>query len=302
MTASTTVPLPADSAVSSSTGGSRRMLTGRVVFGATLVGIVLLIAVIGMVWTPYPTSLPDLPNRFRSPNLNHLMGTDELGRDIFSRAMVGARTSLIISVSAVLLATVVGTLVGFVAGYAGGVIDLVLSRLLDVLLAVPALVLALGIVAMLGASGQSVTIALAWAYTPTFARVFRGVVVAARDHPYVEASRGLGLSAPVVIAKDLLPTVLPIMVVQVTTALAWGIMDEAGLGFLGLGVQPPAPSWGSLLIEGRQYLYDAPWLPIGAGVFVIIAVLGTNLLGDGLRDVLDPRSWTTRHNGRRARA
>jgi peptide/nickel transport system permease protein len=220
MTASTAVPLPADSVVSSSAGRSRQTLNGRVVFGATLVGIVVLLAVIGMVWTPYPTSLPDLPNRFQSPNLNHLMGTDELGRDIFSRAMVGARTSLIVSVSAVLLATVVGTLVGFVAGYAGGVTDLVLSRLLDVLLAVPALVLALGIVAMLGASGQSVTIALAWAYTPTFARVFRGVVVAARDHPYVEASRGLGLSAPVVIAKDLLPTVLPIMVVQVTTALA----------------------------------------------------------------------------------
>jgi peptide/nickel transport system permease protein len=135
-----------------------------------------------------------------------------------------------------------------------------------------------------------------------FTRIFRGVVVAARDRPYVEASRGLGLSAPVIVIKDLVPTVLPIIVVQVTTALAWGIMDEASLGFIGLGVQPPSPSWGSMLIEGRQYLYDAPWLSVGAGILVIIAVLGVNTLGDGLRDVLDPRSWTARHRGRKGRA
>jgi peptide/nickel transport system permease protein len=299
MTTSTTLPTLATAETSPRAARSIGTLNGRASFGAALIAIVVLVAVVGLFWTPYRPYLPDLAHRFGSPRLDHLMGTDEFGRDIFSRAMVGARTSLIISVSAVLLATVIGTVVGFVTGYAGGLIDLVLSRIVDILLAVPALVLALGIVAILGASATSVTIALACAYTPTFARVFRGVIVAARDHPYVEASRGLGLAAPVIIAKDLLPTVMPLMVVQVTTSLAWGIMDEANLGFLGLGVQPPAPSWGSLLIEGRTYLYDAPWLPVGAGLFVIIAVLGANMLGDGLRDVLDPRSWTRRHRGRK---
>ncbi|MDT4944667.1 MAG: peptide/nickel transport system permease protein [Pseudonocardiales bacterium] len=281
---------------------SRGLVNGRVVFGAVLLVIVVGIALVGLFWTPYAPYAPDLAHRFASPRLQHLLGTDELGRDILSRVMVGARTSLIISVSAVALATAIGTVIGFVTGYLRGIVDIVLSRVVDAMLAVPALVLALGIVAMLGASGTSVTVALAVAYTPTFARVFRGVVVAARDHTYVEASRGLGLPAIAVIGKDLLPTVLPIMVVQVTTSLAWGVLDEANLGFLGLGVQPPAPSWGSLLIEGRQYMYDAPWLPIGAGAFVVVAVLGVNTLGDGLRDVLDPRSWTRRHSYRKGGA
>ncbi|TKA01181.1 ABC transporter permease [Actinacidiphila oryziradicis] len=278
---------------------SRGLLNGRVVFGSTLVLIVVAVAVVGMMWTPYPADAPNLNARFAAPQMHHLLGTDELGRDILSRAMVGARTSLIISVSAVAIAAAIGTVIGFLTGYLRGVIDIVLSRIIDAMLAVPALVLALGIVAMLGASATSVTVALAVAYTPTFARVLRGVVVAARDHTYVEASRGLGLPAIVVVVKDLLPSVLPIMVVQVTTSLAWGILDEANLGFLGLGVQPPAPSWGSLLIEGRQYMYDAPWLSIGAGAFVVMAVLGVNTLGDGLRDVLDPRAWTRRHNYRK---
>jgi ABC-type dipeptide/oligopeptide/nickel transport system permease subunit len=210
--------------------------------------------------------------------------------------MAGARASLIIAVCAVGIAAVIGTVVGFLTGYLRGAVDIVLSRIIDAMLAIPALVVALGVVAMLGASATSVTIALAAAYTPTFSRVFRGVIVAARDQMYVEASRGLGLPAIVVIVKDLLPSVLPIMVVQVTTSLAWGILDEANLGFLGLGIQPPAPSWGSLLIEGRQYMYEAPWLPIGAGALVVFAVLGVNTLGDGLRDVLDPRAWTRRHS------
>jgi peptide/nickel transport system permease protein len=277
----------------------RRGLNGRSLFGAVLVAVVVIVALVGMFWTPYNPNLPNLPLTFAAPRLSHPMGTDEFGRDILSRAMVGARVSLVISGLAVLLATTAGTLLGFTTGYFGGIVDMVVSRIVDIVLAVPALVLALGIVALLGPSAASVIIALACAYTPTFARVFRGVVVAARDHAYVEASRGLGISAPVIIMKDLLPNVAPIMVVQVTTSLAWGILDEANLGFLGLGVQPPAPSWGSLLIEGRQFFYDAPWLPIGAGAFVLITMLGVNMLGDGLRDILDPRSWTRRHSYRK---
>jgi peptide/nickel transport system permease protein len=272
------------------------------VFGGTLLFIVVAVALVGLVWTPYPADATNLQARFAAPQWLHLIGTDELGRDILSRAMVGAQTSLIISACAVGIAAAIGTVIGFLTGYVRGVIDIVLSRVIDAMLAVPALVVALGIVAMLGASATSVTVALAVAYTPQFSRVFRGLVVAARDQTYVEASRGLGLPAIVVVVKDLLPPVLPIMVVQVTTSLAWGILDEASLGFLGLGVQPPAPSWGSLLIEGRQYMYDAPWLPIGAGAFVVLAVLGVNIVGDGLRDVLDPRAWTRRHSYRKGGA
>jgi peptide/nickel transport system permease protein len=156
---------------------------------------------------------------------------------------------------------------------------------------VPALLMALGIVAVIGPSGKSVAIALAAAYSPTFARVIRSSVVATRHQPYVEASQGLGASPTAVVRKDILPNVLPIITVQATSALAWGILDEANLGFLGLGVQPPTPSWGSILIEGRVYFFQAPWIPVGAGIAVLIAVFGFNLLGDGLRDVLDPRAW-----------
>jgi peptide/nickel transport system permease protein len=222
--------------------------------------------------------------------LSHLAGTDELGRDIFSRIMVGARVSLEISAAATLGALLAGSTVGFLAGYFGGLLDLVLSRVNDMLLAIPAIAIALGIVAILGPSGTSVAIALASAYTPTFARVIRSNVVAARDRPYVEASRGLGVSTLEVLRKDVLPNVAPIIAVQVTTTLAWGIIDEAALGFLGLGVQPPQPSWGSLLTEGREYLYQVPWLPISAGAAVVVAVLGFNLFGDGLRDIFDPRA------------
>jgi ABC-type dipeptide/oligopeptide/nickel transport system permease subunit len=187
-----------------------------------------------------------------------------------------------------------GGTVAVVVGYVGGSLDLVFTRVIDMLLAVPALVIALGIVAIIGPSGTSVAIALAAAFSPTFARVIRSAVVSTRHQPYVEASRGLGASTPSVLRKDVLPNILPVVTVQATSALAWGILDEANLGFLGLGVQPPNPSWGSILIEGRQYFYQAPWMPIGAGIAVLIAVLGFNLLGDGLRDVLDPRAWRRR--------
>jgi peptide/nickel transport system permease protein len=199
--------------------------------------------------------------------------------------------SLAISAVAVLGGLVVGGTAALLVGYVGGAIDAVFTRVIDMLLAIPALVLALGIVAIIGPSGSSVAIALAAAYSPTFARVIRSSVVSTRHQPYVEASRGLGASTVSVVRKDVLPNILPVVTVQATSALAWGILDEANLGFLGLGVQPPTASWGSILIEGRQYFFQAPWLPIGAGIAVVIAVLGFNLLGDGLRDLLDPRAW-----------
>jgi peptide/nickel transport system permease protein len=259
--------------------------------GAVLFVLVAGAALLGFVWTPHAVNAFDIAAAFAAPSLGHLAGTDEYGRDIFSRIMTGGQASLGISVAAVVMALVVGLVLGSLTGYVGGLLDLLVTSVIDVVMAVPALVLAIGLVAVLGPSGISVAIALAFAYAPAFARVFRSVVVTTRDQPYVQASYGLGVPDSQVLLKDILPNVLPIMVVQAATALAWGIMDEASLGFLGLGVQPPSPSWGSLLIEGRQFMFDAPWLPVSAGIAVAMAVLGINLLGDALRDVLDPRDW-----------
>ena len=262
------------------------------VLGVMLLALVVGTVLLSFVWTPYWPDRFDITSAFLPPGPGHLAGTDEYGRDVFSRIMAGGRASLGISATAVLIALAAGLGLGALTGYVGGVLDVVVTRLIDVVMAIPALVLALGIVAVLGPSGLSVAIALAFAYAPTFARVFRSAVVVTRDQPYVQASRGLAVPAIEILSKDILPNALPIMAVQATTALAWGIMDEASLGFLGLGVQPPSPSWGSLLIEGRQFMFDAPWLPVSAGIAVVMAVLGVNLIGDALRDVLDPRDWS----------
>lgn len=278
------------------TGGLRAITLSAVVdnkralLGAILVGIVVSMALLSFAWTPFEPNTFDLPNATQAPSPGHPAGTDIYGRDIMSRIMAGAVTSIGIAASAVAIALVVGTLLGVFAGYVGGWFDLLVTRLIDVMLAIPALVFALGIVALLGPSSRSVTVALAVVYMWPFARITRTVAVSVRSHSYTEASRGLGVSPGMIVLRDVMPNVMPIMVVQATTALAWGVLDEASLGFLGLGVQPPDPSWGSLLIEGRFYMFDAPWQAITAGLAVLIAVLGINLLGDGLRDIIDPRS------------
>jgi peptide/nickel transport system permease protein len=233
----------------------------------------------------------NLESTFAGPEFGHILGSDEFGRDVLSRVIDGARASLAIGVSAVVIGMVLGGLPALFAGYLGGVVDLIFTRIVDIFMAIPALLVALGILALVGPSGPTVALAIAIAYAPTFARVIRSAVSSARVQAYVEASVGMGASTFRVLMTEILPNVLPIVIVQATSAIAWAILDEANLGFLGVGVQPPNASWGSLLIEGRQYFFQAPWLPIGAGLAVLIAVLGFNLLGDALRDVLDPRAW-----------
>ena len=278
------------------TGGARAITVYAIVHhpraltGAILTAIVLLIGIVGAIWTPYVPMAFNPGPRFSAPDWAHPMGTDVYGRDILSRVMAGAQVSLLVSAGAVGGALVIGTLIGLAAGFFGGWLDALLTRIVDIMLAIPGLVLALGIVTLLSPSAGSVTVALIAVYSWQFARIVRSSVVAVRHRPYVEAARGLGSGAVSIIFRDIFPSVLPVLIVQIATAFAWGILDEASIGFLGLGVQPPSPSWGSLLIEGRQYMYDAPWLPIGAGAVVVIAVLGVNLLGDGLRDIVDPRS------------
>ncbi|MCU1550443.1 MAG: binding-protein-dependent transport system inner rane component [Glaciihabitans sp.] len=262
----------------------------RALLGAILVAAVLIFTLVSLFWTPYDPIAANTGKAFMPPTWLHPAGTDVYGRDILSRIMAGAQVSISVACVAVAAAAAMGSIIGVVSGFIGGIFDVIVTRVVDLMLAIPALVFALGIVALLGPSAQSVTVALSVVYMWQFARVIRSIVISVRNKTYVEASRGLGVSPIAIIAKDIFPSVIPILVVQVTTALAWGILDEANLGFLGLGVQPPNPSWGSLLIEGRQYLFDAPWLPLSAGTMVVIAVLGVNLLGDGLRDIIDPRS------------
>ena len=262
----------------------------RALLGAALVGLVVLMALLSFFWTPYPVDAINELAISLHPSWSHLAGTDELGRDVFSRIMAGARLSIAIACMAVLGAFLVGSVVGFITGYLGGTVDLILGRINDMLLSIPALAIALGVVAIIGPSAVSVAISLAAAYTPTFTRVVRSGVVSVRHQPFVEASIGLASSTASIALKDVFPNILPIIAVQITSSLAWAIMDEAALGFLGLGVQPPTPSWGSLLSEGRSYLYQVPWLPIAAGIAVVIALIGVNLLGDGLRDIFDPRA------------
>jgi peptide/nickel transport system permease protein len=271
----------------------RRLATNKLALVGflSIVGAILL-AIFAPVLAPYDPTAMDTPNRFAPPGTSgYLLGTDEFGRDVLSRIIYGSRVSLLVAAIAVSLATFGGGTIGLIAGFVGGWLDNVLTRLVDVLFAIPALMIALGVVGLLGPSATSVTIALGVAYSPLFARVIRSAVVSTRSQGYIEAARAMGASGPRVLWEDIIPNILPVVMVQITASLAWGILDEASLGFLGLGVQPPTPSWGALLTTGRQYFYQTPTLPIFAGLAVLIVVFGFNLFGDGLRDLLDPRAW-----------
>lgn len=258
--------------------------------GFLLVSFVFLVFLISLFWTPYDPTFMDLEKRFNSPSFQHPMGTDQFGRDILSRVMVGSQVSLTVACSAVLGAFFIGTSIGVLTGFIGGKLDLFMTRVVDVLLAIPALIFALGIVAILGPSAKSVSVALAITYARQFARITRSAVVSVKNKSYIEASIGLGHKTFTIIYKDIMPSIFPVVIVQITAAIAWGILDEASLGFLGLGVQPPDTSWGSLLIEGRQYAYQAWWIAFFGGLPVALSVFGINMLGDGLRDLVDPRS------------
>lgn len=271
----------------------RRLRTNKLAFVGflSIVGVVL-IAIFSPLIAPYDPTAMDTPNRFAPPGSpGHILGTDEFGRDVLSRTIVGSRVSLLVAVVSVGLATLAGGGVGLVAGFVGGRLDNFLMRIVDVVFAIPALMVALGVVGLLGPSAKSVMIALGVAYAPLFARVVRGAVVGIRSQGYIEAARAMGASNWRILRQDVIPNVLPVFMVQATASLAWGILDEASIGFLGLGVQPPTPSWGSMLTTGRQYFYQSPTLPVFAGLAVLIVVFGVNLFGDGLRDLLDPRAW-----------
>jgi peptide/nickel transport system permease protein len=257
--------------------------------GLVLVAASLLVALFGPALAPYDPTLIFPGERLAAPGAKFLLGADELGRDMLSRTLYGARISVQVGIIVVTLASLIGVPVGLVAGYFKGRIDLVLMRIVDVMFAFPTILLALALVAVLGTDLRNLIIAITIVYIPSFARVTRGSTLSVSEEPYVEAARAIGVSHAGIILRHVLPNVSAPVIVQFTISLAYAILVEASLSFLGLGVQPPAASWGSMLATGKPYIDISPWVSVVPGVAIMVTVLGFNLLGDGMRDALDPR-------------
>jgi ABC-type dipeptide/oligopeptide/nickel transport system permease subunit len=269
----------------------KRFLTAKGVIGAALVIVMFLIAIVAPLVIPadYGTRMT-MTVRLRPPSALHWLGTDQLGRDLFYRVMLGARNSLGIAGAAVLMSLVLGLPLGMISGFYRGRIDNVLMRLVDTLLSFPALLLALTISAMLGPSIPNAIIAIGVAFTPYLARIVRGEALRVVQMPYVEAARAAGGTDFSLVLRHVFPNVMPPIIVQATISLAFAVLAEAGLSFLGLGTQPPQSSWGLMIQASRDYLDIAPWTGLVPGAAVALTVLGLNMSGDILRDILDPRT------------
>jgi peptide/nickel transport system permease protein len=263
--------------------------------GLALVGAVVALGVLGPLMLPLDPVAQELPLRLAGPSWGHPFGLDELGRDILARLLTGARVSLLVGGVVVTVSVAAGVALGAIAGYLGGVVDDVISRVMDVLLAFPGLLLAIALVAVLGPSLGHVVLALSLIGWVGYARLVRGHVLRAREWDFVQAARALGASTPRILMRHILPSALPAITVQATLGMGGAILSEASLSFLGLGVQPPAPSWGTMLNNGRVHLLDAPHLTVVPGLAIALLVLGFNFLGDGLRDRIDP--YTTERKG-----
>lgn len=258
------------------------------IIGAAIILFTVAVALAAPLVAPYPPA-DQRARRLLPPSNAHLMGTDELGRDTFSRIIYGAQVSLQVGMIAVLIALVLGTFLGVVSGFFGGRVDTWLMRCVDVLFAFPGLILAIVIAGLLGPSRHNAMIAIGVVYAPAFARVIRGSVLSVMSEPYLEAGRVLGAGNFWLIRRYVLPNIVAPLIVLTTVYLSTAILSEAALSFLGLGAQPPEPSWGGMLNIARTYMEIAPWMAIFPGLAIMLVVLGFNFLGDGLRDVLDPR-------------
>ena len=257
--------------------------------GIVVVFVLVSCAVFAPVLAPHNPYSQSLAEGLSTPSSSHLMGQDKLGRDIFSRVIYGARVSVMVGVITVLVSSVIGILLGALAGYFGGVIDELIMRLVDILLAFPGILLAIAIMSVLGPSLANVILALCLIGWVGYARLVRGEVMALREREYVTAAQAQGVGSKRIILRHILPNIMSPVIVQATFGLAGAIIAEAGLSFLGLGTQPPNPSWGGMLNEGRQFILVASHLSIFPGIAIMITVLGLNFLGDGLRDTLDPK-------------
>jgi peptide/nickel transport system permease protein len=259
------------------------------VFGFIVVAVFVLVAVAAPLVAPYDPVATSWTAIRKAPSVQHWMGTDENGRDVLSRVVFGARASLLAGVVSVLIAAGVGVPLGLLAGFTGGWVDGVIGRVVDAMLACPFLILAIALAAFLGPSLTNAMIAIGITAAPIFVRVSRGATMDAATHEYVEAARATGNPPWRVAMRHVLPNIVPPVLVQATLAIAAAIIAEASLSFLGQGQQPPAPSWGSMLNSAQRFLDQAPWLAVFPGAAIFLAVLAFNLVGDGLRDALDPR-------------
>jgi peptide/nickel transport system permease protein len=268
----------------------RRLTQHRVgLIGLALVVLLLFVAVFGRYLAPYDPNEINMDDRFSPPTLEHPIGTDDFGRDTLSRIMYGARISLQVGIIAVGIAAIVGTFLGLVAGYGGRLPDEIIMRGVDILFAFPAILLAIAILAALGKGVTNAMIAIGVVYIPIFARITRGEVLSIRGKEFIMAARASGASGRRIITRHILPNASGPLIVEISLSLAFAILAEAALSFFGLGTQPPDPSWGRMLSEGRAYFRQSPWMAIFPGLAIMLTVMAFNFLGDGLRDAMDPR-------------
>jgi peptide/nickel transport system permease protein len=269
--------------------GARSLRNRSAATGLVILLALIILALFPATIAPYDPAKQDIPNRLQGPSTTHLLGTDQFGRDVLSRLIHGSRLSLLVGVVAVALATVLGIALGLISGFYGGVVDTMMMRFVDMLMAFPSLILALAIVAAMGASIVNAMVAVGISMSPRMARLARGVVLKLKEAEFVEAARAVGAGDLRLMLVHVLPNSLSTIIVTATLMVANAILVEANLSFLGLGAQPPTPSWGNMISDGFGFLTLAPWISVFSGVAIMAAVLGFNLLGDGLRDLLDPR-------------
>jgi ABC-type dipeptide/oligopeptide/nickel transport system permease subunit len=268
----------------------RRFARNRgAVFGLAVFLAVVVMALFADVLAPHDPVAQGVGAANEAPSWEHCAGTDSFGRDMLSRIIYGARIALVVGIVAVVLAMVVGVTLGLVAGYYGGTIDAVIMRVMDGLFAFPIIILAIAMMAVMGFGVKNVIIAVAVGFIAPFARVTRADVLAVKEEPYIEAARLAGVSGPAIIARHVLPNVLAPIIVQAALRVSGAIITESGLSFLGLGPPPPTPVWGSMIAEGRNFIVMAPHISTIPGIALMVTIVGLNLLGDGLRDTLDPR-------------
>lgn len=269
---------------------ARRFMRNRIApIGFVIIFTSVGIAVMAPAIVPHDIRVMAPADALSPPGGRYLFGTDEFGRDVFSRVLVGSRISLVVALLSVLTAVAMGTSIGLAAGYYGGWWDSFSMRVMDIVFAFPAILLAIAIMAVLGTSLFNLVIAIGIVYTPQFARVARAAALSVRSLEFIDAARALGMGNARIVVRHVIPNVMAPMIVQISLSLSLAILSESALSFLGLGTQPPTPSWGNMLSSGRQLLEMAPWNAVFPGLAIMIVVLGFNLLGDGLRDLLDPR-------------
>jgi ABC-type dipeptide/oligopeptide/nickel transport system permease subunit len=290
------VPAPAADALGRSRGlaGARRWWRRFARNRGAVFGLAVFLAVVGMalfadVLAPFDPLAQGVGPPSQSPTWQHWAGTDSFGRDMLSRIIYGARIALVVGIVAVLLAMVIGVALGLIAGYYGGWMDAVIMRVMDGLFAFPIIILAIAMMAVMGFGVKNVIIAVAVGFIAPFARVTRADVLAVKEEPYIEAARLGGVSSPAIIARHVLPNVAAPIIVQAALRVSGAIITESGLSFLGLGPPPPTPVWGSMIAEGRNFIVMAPHISTIPGIALMVTIVGLNLLGDGVRDTLDPR-------------